>query len=427
MTTLLDTLTAEQLAAVTATKDWIHVSAGPGTGKTRTIAARASWLLEQGVVPKEIIILTFTRSACENIRSRIAGQVGPVAHGVSIWTFHEAALKLGPSLGGLRIATDAEVDAAIRSLYKGPMRRPGFRLPNLTNLRSAITRWEAAGGAAGSGFELHDITAISLVRGRLHDAGLIPLWELIPRLLDKDHVLHFDHVLIDEGQDTTHSEYRMANRLSASAIYSVGDMRQAIMGWRGAWPELWGEPTHYLTHTFRFGCSIAKLSNSLEVGPPIQGSSDVISGVMAGPELADIEPYIQDLQEDTAILTRTHSDAAAIAAAYPEQVQHVQRDPLDPLSETADRISAATQVGKMPVLTVHSAKGREWDTVIVIGPSTIRWGFASEDPEERRVMYVALTRARRRLILITRDPELPGWRTRASGLIYKGNGEEGNS
>jgi len=50
-TALLDTLTDEQLAAATAEDPYVHVSAGPGSGKTRVLAARVAWLIERGVDP----------------------------------------------------------------------------------------------------------------------------------------------------------------------------------------------------------------------------------------------------------------------------------------------------------------------------------------------------------------------------------------
>lgn len=410
MTILLDTLTDEQMEAVTAKGEVVTVSAGPGSGKSRTIAARIAWLIEEGVDPAEICCLTFTRAACSNIQSRVVSQVGPVANRVIIATFHEAALFLGPPLNGLRIATDAEVEAAIQSLYKGPMRRPGFRLPNKTEVYSGLHAWEAW-GACNSRSAIFD--TIFIVRKRLIDAGLFPLWDLIPRYFRHVGAKYYAHVLVDESQDVTPSEFGMAADLCCGYLYSVGDLRQAIMGWKMAKPESFGDPTHYLTKTFRFGDAIAQASNSLEVGPPIKGSPVVDSCVANGFELADIETY---LEGDTAILTRTHSDAAAIETAYPGRVKHIQRDPLDPMCGEADRITEAASGGKIPVLTIHGAKGREWDRVIIIGPSTIKWGLASEEAEERRILYVAMTRARHELLLIHGDPEVQGWRVRANGL-----------
>lgn len=183
-TDLISTLTREQLAAVIAEDEWIHVSAGPGSGKSRTIAARVCHLIERGVDPRDICVLTFTLASCSELLARIHGQVGPVASGVRISTFHARALEDGPPLGSLEVATDAHVDAAIESLYTGPRRRPKRDLPGKWALRRAIMRWESE-CAADNVETLGPVEerAVRTVLSRLQSVDLLPVWELIPRLL----------------------------------------------------------------------------------------------------------------------------------------------------------------------------------------------------------------------------------------------------
>lgn len=424
---LLSSLTAEQLAAVTAEGPVVHVSAGPGSGKTTVLAARIAWLIESGVDALEILALTFTRAACSTIRSRVIAQVGPVADQVSVRTFHEEALV---HFDATAVASAHEAKAAIDSLYKGGMRRPPRDIPGKKALDAAITQYEASGGGLVRGDEGN---AVLLVLARLEDASLgngtlIPTWRLVPRLLHRGPTRKYRHVLVDEGQDVTPAECRMAATLleaGASSLYVVSDPRQAIMGWRGAAP-LWPKPTHALTRTFRFGEAIAEEANALKVGDPIVGSDDVADQVRTIGLEDLVEAELLDLGVERAygytcaILTRTHADADAIERLLPDHARHVQRDPLDSLSSPADRIAQATRGGHVPILTVHAAKGQEWDRVIVIGPSTIKWGLASEDEEEKRVLYVAQTRARRQLVLVGGIPEVDGWRVRADGLAGGG-------
>lgn len=273
-------------------------------------------------------------------------------------------------------------------------------------------QWAASGEDCGE--------TLNLLACRLEDAGLIPTWMLIHRWrcawCDGD-ASEYRHVLVDESQDATPSEIAMARDLRSEDgfLYVVGDMRQAIMGWRGAAPEQWGATTHHLARTFRFGVGISDEANGLEVGPPIIGDVTMQSFVRRA-SFADLD-LLFERSAETAILCRTHRDCDAMQRLYPDKVRHVQRDNLDPLSSAADRLAAATVNGFIPVTTVHGFKGREADRIIVIGPSTISWGRTAKAEEERRVLFVAETRARRELVLVTGEaPSVEGWTPRHDGV-----------
>ena len=78
---VLDGLNDEQRQAVVHPGGPLLVLAGAGTGKTRTLVARAAWLCEQGVQPSRILLLTFTRRAADDMLSRAAGVPGRPAGG----------------------------------------------------------------------------------------------------------------------------------------------------------------------------------------------------------------------------------------------------------------------------------------------------------------------------------------------------------
>lgn len=417
---LLDTLTDEQREAVTSTDRYVHVSAPPGSGKTRTMAARVMWLLQRGNDPDEICCLTFTRAAAAEIRERVERSVPCHVDRLQISTFHERALLDGPQLHDQKVATEIEQDEAVRSLYKGPTARPARDLPGRKKLADAIQRFEAMGWFADSSdFTTQDERAIALVAERLRVAGLVAMWELVPNLFvaqKEDKVRTYAHVLVDEAQDCTPAEIEVARMLQhpgEGSLCAVGDPRQAIMGWRGAASDGWDAPTHALTQTFRFGEVIAQASNALGVGPSVTGCDSVQSQVI-DTDLDRLALFLEDGVE-TAILVRTHADAEAVCEIVPGRLTHIRRDPLDALSTPADRIAEAAASGKVPILTVHAAKGREWDRVIVIGPSTSTWGIASESEEEHRVQYVAMTRARKELVRAHGDrPEGSWWRIQSN-------------
>ena len=98
-------LDPEQLAAVEQGPDPLVIVAGAGTGKTRTLTARVARLLDSGVAPERVLLLTFTRRAAASMTSRAAALCGDPAAGRRMWsgTFHAVAHRLvaehAPQLG----------------------------------------------------------------------------------------------------------------------------------------------------------------------------------------------------------------------------------------------------------------------------------------------------------------------------------------
>src|SRR5690348_15838499 len=91
---VLDGLNDEQRRAVVHPGGPLLVLAGAGTGKTRTLVARAAWLCEQGVEPSRILQLTFTRRAAYDMLSRAAGCATPASGRITGRTFHAIAHRI---------------------------------------------------------------------------------------------------------------------------------------------------------------------------------------------------------------------------------------------------------------------------------------------------------------------------------------------
>src|ERR1700681_4647032 len=100
----VDTLDPAQRAAATQGGSIQLVLAGPGSGKTTTLAARFVHLVRQGIDPRRILALTFTKKAADEMQSRIVGMLGlEGATGLAIGTFHRFAfqrLRQNPQAAG---------------------------------------------------------------------------------------------------------------------------------------------------------------------------------------------------------------------------------------------------------------------------------------------------------------------------------------
>ena len=101
---LLDGLNQAQEEAVTHEDGPLLVLAGAGSGKTRVLTRRIAWLIrERGVSPFEILAITFTNKAADEMKGRVAELVGPVARKMWVSTFHSACVRIlrrdGEALG----------------------------------------------------------------------------------------------------------------------------------------------------------------------------------------------------------------------------------------------------------------------------------------------------------------------------------------
>jgi len=267
-------LDESQLQASTIDAPRALVDAGPGTGKTRTLVARTSRLIQQGATASEILVLTFSNRAADELRQRLR-MAGPETADVTISTFHGYALdvlrRFAPQAGlpdGFRVVDD--VDAAIMLERALPglklerythLARPTLYLPALleaaSHMRDGLltpadltTHAHTAGTeeAAEPGALDETLRLLTAYDDLLAARGLVDYGELIARavaLLQSDAAVAatvtagLRHVLVDEYQDVNRASAVLLRELVArgAALWVVGDARQSIYRFRGAAPR----------------------------------------------------------------------------------------------------------------------------------------------------------------------------------------------
>lgn len=254
-------LNAEQLAAATAADGPLLVLAAAGTGKTRTLVYRVACLVERGLEPSSLLLLTFTNRAAREMLERAQEVAGAVVGQVWSGTFHHVchrflrrhATRLNyPNAFVILDRDDARgvIDDCVQNLK---LKHRDFPRRELLNsiFSNAANRVLPIEDVIDENLSELAVDPMDIVR--VHDAyqaakaklGLMDFDDLLVnglRLLDEHPDIcrayqeQFRHVLVDEYQDTNLLQSRFVDALGAlhRNVMAVGDDFQCIYTWRGA-------------------------------------------------------------------------------------------------------------------------------------------------------------------------------------------------
>jgi DNA helicase-2/ATP-dependent DNA helicase PcrA len=253
-----------QMAAVVHGDDPLVIVAGAGTGKTRTLTSRVARLLERGVAPERILLLTFTRRAADDMLARAAAISGHREWGRRLrgGTFHAVAhqfissyaepLGLQPGFSLLDPADAADVMDLLRD--SEGFETGEFRVPRSATLVDVYSRcvntrrrlgevlatdfpWCEPHAEAIAGL-FKSYVARKRSQGQVDFDDLLLLWRaaLVDDRLGPRMVEMFDHVLVDEYQDVNALQVDIVRSLrpNGRGLTVVGDDAQAIYGFRGS-------------------------------------------------------------------------------------------------------------------------------------------------------------------------------------------------
>jgi DNA helicase-2/ATP-dependent DNA helicase PcrA len=290
-------LNQAQHEAVTTLSGPLLVLAGAGTGKTRVITFRIARLIQSGIQPSRILAVTFTNKAAREMRDRASKLLGRREKGTKppeISTFHSLCVRilrrharlLGyPEAFSIYDRGDQETLArnALREIRvsQGTL-RPGDLLSFVGTWKNqGVTPDQAHESADGERAELA-AAGYARYQAQLRAAGAMDFDDLLltTRRLFSEHAearfaeaSRFDHLLIDEYQDTNDLQYMIVKSLAERHrnLCVVGDDDQSIYGWRGAvvehilgfqkdWPEA---KIVRLESNYRSRAPILELANTL--------------------------------------------------------------------------------------------------------------------------------------------------------------------
>lgn len=249
MNSMLENLNAEQRAAVKAVHNGpVLVTAGAGTGKTTVlISATAILLMEtEDVSPWQILVVTFTNKAANEIKNRIDKMGAPINEMRWVGTFHSICLKIlrkNAELLGLRSDFLIYGEDDQKSVLKGILADNGDLTKAVTPYVEKFSRIKDKGIIA---LDETDKLFVQYNKELRRLGGLdfgdiilftIKLFKEHPDVLQK-YQNQFKYILVDEFQDTNGAQMELLKILTSGAknphIYCVGDEDQSIYSWRGA-------------------------------------------------------------------------------------------------------------------------------------------------------------------------------------------------
>jgi DNA helicase-2/ATP-dependent DNA helicase PcrA len=426
----------------------VVVQAGAGCGKTYEIVKRVVWLIkEKNVLPSEITVLAYTNKAAEELTSRIKELLGKKTNLPNISTFTAwcgRQLKMHYSSQFEKftyIPPEKEKEKGSKvtrkAILKSIIKEHGIKA-DVEQLDSLF-----AMSANECKPDLHKLIAAKKLSIKSKEAikvrALYNKYKSSKQLWDFDDVLtkmnkalkvpkfqrvlslQCKHFILDEMQDSNLSQWNIVLKLSDNGVstFCVGDVAQSIFGFRGANPvrlkkfiEKQNAKTFVLGHCYRSSSQLLRVSNfvrlHIDCTPEILNTSNepgILPELINNEGLNDLvgglrhklsELLGQGLEyESIVILARTKKVVVKINSA---------------LKETCDLYFPDIPKDHKFAMTMHKAKGLEYDICIVIDPRFSRSKYDTRD-EYLRLIYVAVTRAKKHLIICRKDTQTNAYRS----------------
>src|SRR5262245_2607205 len=255
----LDALNPEQREAVLHISGRLLILAGAGSGKTRVITSRIAYLVGDGhAQPHEVLAVTFTNKAAEEMRSRVETLLGSDLTGMWVSTFHSLCARLlrreAPAIGLSRdfVIYDSSdqltvVKQALKELHiDDSFVQPRAALSRISHAKNRMEGPDAIAAAAGWNRRDEQIAKVyDFYLKALKECNALDFDDLLLKTVDlfeqservrSKYSTQFRFVMVDEYQDTNRPQYLLIRRLAEAHrnLCVVGDPDQSIYKWRGA-------------------------------------------------------------------------------------------------------------------------------------------------------------------------------------------------
>lgn len=406
----------QQETIVKSTAKNILVVAGAGSGKTRVLTERVKHLLDTGVAPHNIVAITFTNLAAEELKDRL--KMVPDIGDVFTGTIHSFANRIYKNSG---VPYQLLTEETEQLIYEEILTKEKYKALTFKRWLQFLDLKKKADAGRIDESEPYEFLKPS-ERNVLYTCT-----KDVSAIMARDNIITFDelivhatkyytslgasieHLLVDELQDIGSSEYKFIRALNAENYFFVGDDWQAIYGFKGGNVDIFkglvtnkSFTTYYLNNNYRNCKAIVDIGRRVinQVHDKIDKQVVVVNEgtahvtIQSKSQIARVVNLLKKDQKnarDWFILTRTNRDAYLLAELLDDhKIDYcfIRKSDLS-LEELQDAMLA----NQVKILTVHSAKGLENKKVILYGNFPVVQPSYMRNLEERKVMYVGVTRA----------------------------------
>lgn len=413
-------LDEKQLEIVNSTEKNIIVEAGAGSGKTRTLIERIKKLLVDGVEPQNIVAITFTNMAAEEMKERLVDVQG--IGDCFIGTIHSFANKIFKNSNeDYKLYTEEIQDqfmTVLTNLYAKYITMDKYFI--YKDLKKKIDLGIVEESELEVALLPSELYELKVFLGEIENDTYK---ETIPTLCKKHNVITFDELLkkttayfkeingkveylfVDEFQDIGPLEKNFFVSLNADNYFYVGDEKQAIYAFKGGnvsyflnliQNKKW--KTYYLNNNYRSGSEIIDIANRviLQADDIINTQTICMSG-KKGAVVIDskykIDSYLNDIKDykDWFVLVRTNKDLVKLEQKMIQlEIPYVS---FRKGEMTLEEMRKCMAEDKVKLLTIHTSKGLESPNVLMWGNFPIRQRPYMRNNDELKVEYVGITRA----------------------------------
>lgn len=410
----------------------IIVSAGAGSGKTRVLTERVKYLIETGVNPINIVCITFTNRAANEMKERLADIEG--VNNAFIGTIHSFANHiLKDSSKHYDLLTADKETEIIRNLISKYAKYT--TIEEYTNYikwcnmqKLGIIDEYIKHPSANAAHE------IEIFYGKIEKPISMEYPENLQDICAKQNIITFDeliiectayfkkiggsieYLLVDEFQDIGMSEYKFIMALNAEHNFMVGDDWQSIYGFKGGDVQIFLSLMHNpdwksysMTTNYRNAKKILDIAKVV-----IKQANDIINkrvkadrdelGYVEIDNKYNLDKYLDYIKQykdykDWFILVRTNKEIYELSQKLTKA--HIPFSTFKQGNTSTKELNNIMNSNTVKLLTVHASKGLENKKVIIYGDFPIKVPkYRKVNFEERKVLYVAITRAMDKLIIL---------------------------
>ena len=352
-TRILEDLNEQQQAPVLHTEGPVLVFAGAGSGKTRVLTYRVAYLIkERGVRPYNILAVTFTNKAANEMKERIAGLLGEQTGGLWAGTFHGTCARIlrerGAEIGidrNFTIFDDGDQMSLIRECMEKlgldqKRYQPRMVLDLISRAKERLIEPHEFGEHFNGQNEAIAKTVYPVYQSKLgenraldfDDLIMSAVWLLRTSEPAREHYQErFRYILVDEYQDINYAQYVLVRTLGAKHrnIFCVGDDDQSIYRWRGADVNIilqfesdYPDATVYkLEQNYRSTKKILEAAHHVVVLNRGRAQKKLwtenpegcdIEVIEAGNEIDEAEKIVRSIQDRVSLGERRYSDVAVL-------------------------------------------------------------------------------------------------------------------